>query len=223
MFLSITGVGFHRGFHCMWYHYRLMYSIYHCMQCGEIQCLFMCADDLIRNRVHLQYRYFLEDVPLVEFMSLVFTHMRGESYHRQLRSLLLCLCDVFQMLINSLVCWFDLIISGLSVGMAGDTVLTFHLPETDVSCTAGVCSALEQGLSGSLNHIVHHPTFWTLWKRETCRDHDQQTPRLEVERWWHQTCCLSLHTVWWHELLRRKLLCCGFDKSEFCRREREGF
>ena len=46
----------------------------------------------------------VEDVALVEFMYLVFTCMPGESYHRQLRSLLLCLCDVFQVLINSLVC-----------------------------------------------------------------------------------------------------------------------
>ena len=36
-----------------------------------------------------------EDVSLVEFMYLVFTCMQGESYHRQLRSLLLCLCGVF--------------------------------------------------------------------------------------------------------------------------------
>ena len=47
----------------------------------------------------------LEDVPLVEFMYLVFTRMQGESYRRQLRSLLLCLCDVFRALINSLVSW----------------------------------------------------------------------------------------------------------------------
>ena len=47
-----------------------------------------------------------EDVPLVEFMYLVFTRMPGESYRRRLRSLLLCLCDVFRTLINSLVCWF---------------------------------------------------------------------------------------------------------------------
>ena len=39
-------------------------------------------------------------------MYLVFTRMPGESYHRWLRSLLLCLCCVFQALINSLVCWF---------------------------------------------------------------------------------------------------------------------
>ena len=33
-----------------------------------------------------------EDVPVVEFMYLVFTGMPGESYGRRLRSLLLCLC-----------------------------------------------------------------------------------------------------------------------------------
>ena len=36
----------------------------------------------------------LEDVPLLEFVYFVITHMPGESYRRQLRSLL-CLCDVF--------------------------------------------------------------------------------------------------------------------------------
>ena len=32
-----------------------------------------------------------EDVPMVHFMYLVFTCIPGESYHRRLRSLLLCL------------------------------------------------------------------------------------------------------------------------------------
>ena len=45
-----------------------------------------------------------EDVPLVEFMYLVFTRMPGKSYCRRLRFLLSCLCDVFRALINSLVC-----------------------------------------------------------------------------------------------------------------------
>ena len=36
-----------------------------------------------------------EDVPLVEFMCLVFTRMPGESYCRRLRSLSLCLCGIF--------------------------------------------------------------------------------------------------------------------------------
>ena len=37
-------------------------------------------------------------------MYLVFTRMPGESYRRRLRSLLLYLCYVFRVLINSLVC-----------------------------------------------------------------------------------------------------------------------
>ena len=42
------------------------------------------------------------DVPLVEFMYLVFTHVPGESYSRRLRSLLLYSCDVIRALINPL-------------------------------------------------------------------------------------------------------------------------
>ena len=45
-----------------------------------------------------------EDVPLVEVMYLVFARMPCESYRSRLGSLLLCLCDVFGALINSLVC-----------------------------------------------------------------------------------------------------------------------
>ena len=37
------------------------------------------------------------------------TRMPGESYSRRLRSLLLYLCYVFRVLINSLVCWFLLL------------------------------------------------------------------------------------------------------------------
>ena len=54
--------------------------------------------------VHAKLFSDIEDVHLVEFMYLAFTRMPGQSYRRQLRSLLLCLCDVFRALINSLVC-----------------------------------------------------------------------------------------------------------------------
>ena len=37
---------------------------------------------------------------MAEFMYLVFTRMPGESYRRRLRSLLLCLCDVFPALMS---------------------------------------------------------------------------------------------------------------------------
>ena len=47
-----------------------------------------------------------QNLPLVVFTYLAFTRMPGESYHRQLRSLL-CFCDSFRALINSLVCWFQ--------------------------------------------------------------------------------------------------------------------
>ena len=45
-----------------------------------------------------------EDEPLAEFVHLAFTRMPGESHCRQLGSLLLCLCDVFEVLINSSLC-----------------------------------------------------------------------------------------------------------------------
>ena len=48
-----------------------------------------------------------DNYTLVEFMYLVFTRMPGQGYRRRLRSLLLCLCYVFRVLINPLVCWFS--------------------------------------------------------------------------------------------------------------------
>ena len=55
-------------------------------------------------------------------MYLVFTCMPGESYHRQLRSLLLYLYYVPWVLINSLVCWFCIISIMLSFH-----VLSYHI------------------------------------------------------------------------------------------------
>ena len=49
--------------------------------------------------------YPFENVPLGEYMYLVFTPMPGESYRRRLVSLLY-LCYVFWALINSPLCWF---------------------------------------------------------------------------------------------------------------------
>ena len=42
----------------------------------------------------------IQDVPLVD---LVFTRMPHQSYRRLLGSLLMCLCNVFRALVNSLV------------------------------------------------------------------------------------------------------------------------
>ena len=49
--------------------------------------------------VEFVYRMPGETVPLVEFMY----RMPGENYCRRLRSSLLCLCDVFRAVVNSLV------------------------------------------------------------------------------------------------------------------------
>ena len=80
-----------------------------------------------KYRVHkLHQRFVLKsDVPLVEFMRLVFTCMPGESYRRRLGSLL-CLCDVVQALINSLVCWFCTCALGL---------VLFPIFNTQASCS----------------------------------------------------------------------------------------
>ena len=49
-----------------------------------------------------------EDVPLVEFMYLVFTRMPSESYRSWLDLVFVAVlvCDVFRAKINSLGCWF---------------------------------------------------------------------------------------------------------------------
>ena len=46
----------------------------------------------------------IEDIPLVECMYLVCTHIPLQSYRRRLRSLFLRSCDVFRTLIYSVVC-----------------------------------------------------------------------------------------------------------------------
>ena len=46
-----------------------------------------------------------EDVLPVQSIYLVFTHMPGKSYRRRVRSLLMCLYDVFRVVINS-PCFF---------------------------------------------------------------------------------------------------------------------
>ena len=58
------------------------------------------------NTIYMDFVYnMMFNVPLVEFMYLLFTRMSGENFRSRLRSLLFCLCDVFRTLINSLVCW----------------------------------------------------------------------------------------------------------------------
>ena len=57
---------------------------------------------------------------LVVFLYLVFTRMPGESYRRWLGSVLMCLCDGFWALINSLVGWFLFLRLEILIGFSGD-------------------------------------------------------------------------------------------------------
>ena len=43
---------------------------------------------------------------MVTLTRVIFIRMPGKSYRRRLESLLLCLCDVFPAVTNSLECWF---------------------------------------------------------------------------------------------------------------------
>ena len=54
------------------------------------------------HKLHQRYINSTEDVTLVEFMYLAFTCML--NYRSRLKSLLLCLRDVFRPMINSIVC-----------------------------------------------------------------------------------------------------------------------
>ena len=74
----------------------------------------------LRQQVCLQRRVYMplggirfEDVPLGSYVPCIKSHARLKKYCRWLESLLFCLCDVFQALINSLVCWFQIVALGI--------------------------------------------------------------------------------------------------------------
>ena len=78
------------------------------------------------------------------------------SYRRGLRSLLLCLCNVFWALINSLVCWPCSIQVWICNSMR-DTNLTWLLHKTEFF-------AREKQLRAQISvQTFDFPTFQTLW------------------------------------------------------------
>ena len=85
--------------------------------------------------------------PLVEFIYLVFTRMSGESYRRRFRSLL-CLCDVFRALINSLVCW----LCTNALGLILSQIVTHEL----ISILQRSLSKLEASISFQNGQISDH-------------------------------------------------------------------
>ena len=71
-------------------------------------------------------------------LSLIFDDvpLPGESSRRRIRSLLLCLCDVFQALINSLVCWFCTSALGLVLFQTCDNLSTLKQPKQNIPMAA---------------------------------------------------------------------------------------
>ena len=144
-----------------------------------------CVSKCARNVGYLCHwgASFFEDIPLVEFMYLVFTRMPGESYHRRLKSLLLYLCYVFRALINSLECWFctsalGLVLFQISERMCSDLILLYviiitwrrtleMLPAPTRSCfpRAGLSVPSLSALSrshGSRGTPHLHPECWSV-------------------------------------------------------------
>ena len=109
---------------------------------------------------------FLEDEPLVEFMYLVFTRLPGESCHRQLGSLVLCLHDISRALINSFV-EFSLV-----------SKLCSWLSTEELSTEEQVMWQSTLGLENADGHL--HLQYSTITFELVCRLLYQQRPQALV-------------------------------------------
>ena len=116
----------------------------------------------------------MEDVPLVEFMYLVFTRKPPvENYRMRLRSLLLYLYYVFRALTNSLVCWNCT--SGLSLVLFQNFELNLiygagHWPITILerqrrggNMHAHVMDSLPKLVSFPRHETGIHESVWNRW------------------------------------------------------------
>ena len=94
-------------------------------------------------------------------MSLVFTHMPGESYCGWLRSLLLCLSDMFWALINSLLYWFCFIVKPggearrRDGGELDSTFHGLHHHHTQLSWLSQCLHLLFLPYNGLLSNVSH--------------------------------------------------------------------
>ena len=88
---------------CMKWHGAWLYGVHYFSQLGSFRDHYSFGSKKRKDRQ--QQKDKKRNDKTVEIVYLAFTRMPGESYRRRLRSLLLCLCDVFRALINSLVCW----------------------------------------------------------------------------------------------------------------------
>ena len=138
-----------------------------------------------------------EDVPMMEFMYVVFTHMPGESYCRQRGSLLLYLCYVFWALINSLVCWFYKV-----KGMKIWSVIRFDA--CCVRCQRGseqplhmVARLLQKTGLPITSAVCHHQKAWGMYHCSAL-----QESQFKSTSWvWKIMTVRNFSAVWAHVLI----------------------
>ena len=123
-----------------------------------------------------------KDVPLVGFMYLVFTRMPGESYHKRLRSLLLCLCDVFRVVITSLVCWFEL--KGPNLSEAASCVRSWSMPVRSWYMPDRLVLSVQRRHRKHTDKLIHGTAViivcnWLLCKKLV---HDRQVGTFSTEK-----------------------------------------
>ena len=116
-------------------------------------------------KLNMQHNYLSDKRQrLYLWWSLTFavTCMQGRSYRRRLRSLLLCLWDIFWELINSLVCWFWVIKGWHIIIYLCDFItvvvqvsLAVTLAEDDVTQTRVSVIIGKLGHSSSHTHYEH--------------------------------------------------------------------
>ena len=114
----------------------------------------------------------VEDVPLVEFMYIVFTRMSGESptYCRRLRSLLLCLCSVFRaLIINSLVWWRWWSLLSVVHQVLAEAPELFCKPDSlgPVLCPCFLVQGQDCSVQFSLTSSLPQPVKFPGWKVHT--------------------------------------------------------
>ena len=147
-----------------------------------------------------------EDVLLVEFMYLVFTCMPGVSYCRRLMSLLLCLCDVFWALVNSLVCWFirfSFCVKQKTVPLQQLAYRTKNLVQTTIQSQNTLWTALHctkkllfwltvsvglddsvHVIQSSLDQLLRHDTWYVhLYRHNTNKETIRTLPAHSIPTW----------------------------------------
>ena len=136
------------------------------------------------NCIEVSFKLLFDDALLMEFMYLVFTRMPGGSYCKWLRSLLLCLHEVFWAPINSLVCWFFILCMFQAFQYDNNDINTKYCvlqmmhenmdtPEGQGSLTVKTNEEIRWAHINSLSTVpvTRNLFFFTVWKSKKKKKH----------------------------------------------------